>query len=356
MARIDFDAVSKQFSKQTAPAVEDLSLTAFDGELLVLLGPSGCGKTTALRMLAGLEEPDYGDIRLDGQSIVGMEPRERDIALVFQQYALYPHLSARDNMLYPLKVQKISKSERMARVERVADLLNIRHLLDRKPSQLSGGEQQRVALGRAIVRQPRAFLMDEPLSNLDARLRTHMRTEIKALQHQLGTTTFFVTHDQAEAMTLADRIGVMSAGKLQQMGTPDEVYDFPANTFVAEFIGSPPMNVLPAERVNGSLVVAGNWHIPAPRTARDVGSLSVGLRPETIELSPQPTENAQPVEVFLSEPLGSEVIVNVKLGETLVKVRTDPEIRPKPGDTVYLRADPRGIRLFDATTGEAIRG
>lgn len=355
MARIDFDAVSKQFAKQTSPAVEDLSLTAFDGELLVLLGPSGCGKTTALRMLAGLEEPDYGDIRLDGQSIVGLEPKERDIALVFQQYALYPHLSARDNILYPLKVQKISKSDRTARVERVADLLSIRHLLDRKPSQLSGGEQQRVALGRAIVRQPRAFLMDEPLSNLDARLRTHMRTEIKALQHQLGITTFFVTHDQAEAMTLADRIGVMSAGKLQQMGTPDEVYDYPANTFVAEFIGSPPMNVLPTERVNGSLVVAGSWRIPAPPAARATGELMVGLRPEAIELSPQSTDNAQPAEVFLSEPLGSEVIVNVKLGETLVKVRTDPTIRPDPGDTVYLSADPRGVRLFDAANGEAIR-
>jgi ABC-type sugar transport system ATPase subunit len=355
MARIDFDAITKQFAKQTAPAVQDLSLTAMDGEFLVLLGPSGCGKTTALRMLAGLEEPDYGDIRLDGQSIVGLEPKERDIALVFQQYALYPHLSARDNILYPLKVQKISKAERMTRVERVADLLSIRHLLERKPSQLSGGEQQRVALGRAIVRQPRAFLMDEPLSNLDARLRTHMRTEIKALQHQLGITTFFVTHDQAEAMTLADRIGVMSAGKLQQMGTPDEVYDFPANTFVAEFIGSPPMNVLPAERINGSLIAAGSWRIEAPPIARETGSLKIGLRPEAIALSPDPIENAQPAEVFLSEPLGSEVIVNVKLGETLLKVRTDPAIRPNPGDTVYLLADPRGVRLFDAATGEAIR-
>src|SRR5215217_5061550 len=210
-------------------------------------------------MIAGLEEPDAGDIRIDGQSVVGVEPKERDIALVFQQYALYPHLSARDNLLYPLKVQKISKQERQQRIDQTAELLKIGHLLDRKPGQLSGGEQQRVALGRAIVRQPRAFLMDEPLSNLDAKLRTHMRTEIKALQRELGTTTFFVTHDQSEAMTLADRIAVMSAGQLQQLATPDEIYDYPANKFVAEFIGSPPMNLLPAEIVDGEIIALSAW-------------------------------------------------------------------------------------------------
>src|SRR6478736_3058253 len=284
MATIEFDAVWKQFPRQAAPAVKQLSLAANDGEWLVVLGPSGCGKTTALRMLAGLEEPDFGDIRIDGKSVVGLEPRDRDIALVFQQYALYPHLSVRDNMRYPLKIQQqLSKQEQMARIERTAALLNISHLLDRKPSQLSGGEQQRVALGRAIVRQPRAFLMDEPLSNLDAKLRTHMRTEIKALQRELGTTTFFVTHDQSEAMTLADRIAVMSAGQLQQLATPDEIYDYPANKFVAEFIGSPPMNLLPAEIVDGEIVALGSWRIPYQANLAN-GPVDLGLRPEAITL------------------------------------------------------------------------
>jgi multiple sugar transport system ATP-binding protein len=355
MARIEFVRVHKQFPKQVAPALLDLSLTAEDGELLVLLGPSGCGKTTALRLLAGLEEPDAGDIRLDDRSVVGLEPKDRDIALVFQQYALYPHLSARDNILYPLKVQKLAKSERRGRVERVAALLGIGHLLDRKPGQLSGGEQQRVALGRAIVREPRAFLMDEPLSNLDAKLRTHMRTEIKALQRQLGVTMFFVTHDQAEAMTLADRIAVMNAGRLQQLGSPDEVYGYPANLFVAEFIGSPPMNILPVERDGGALIVERAWRIPAPALdGGATGRLAVGLRPEAILLSLDPSEGAYPAEVFISEPLGSEVIVNVKVGDALVKVRTAPDLRPRPGDMVYLRADPDGVRVFDLDSGAAL--
>ncbi|HEY7035800.1 MAG TPA: ABC transporter ATP-binding protein [Thermomicrobiales bacterium] len=354
MAQIDFDGVWKQFAKQASPAVQDLSLAVADAELLVVLGPSGCGKTTALRMLAGLEDPDAGDIRIDGRSVVNLEPKDRDIALVFQQYALYPHLTARNNMLYPLKVQHVGQSERLARVDRVAQLLGIGRLLDRKPGQLSGGEQQRVALGRAIVRQPRAFLMDEPLSNLDAQLRIQMRTEIKGLQRDLGITTFFVTHDQAEAMTLADRIAVMSAGRLQQIGTPDEVYDRPANLFVAEFLGSPPMNILPAERTADGLVVAGAWRMPVP-TGYDLshGEVRIGLRPEAIELVPA-TDDGTPVQVFLSEPLGSEVIVNARIGESMVKIRTAPDVRPKPGETVHLRARPEGLRFYDAGTGEAL--
>ena len=357
MARVEFERVGKQFVGQAAPAVQDLSLDVADGELLVVLGPSGCGKTTALRMLAGLEEPDAGDIRIGGRSVVGLEPKDRDIALVFQQYALYPHLSVRDNILYPLKVQKLSKGEREARMRRAADLLGIAPMLDRKPGQLSGGEQQRVALGRAIVRQPQAFLMDEPLSNLDAKLRTHMRTEIKALQRQLGVTTFFVTHDQAEAMTLADRIAVMSAGRLQQLGSPDDVYATPANLFVAEFIGSPPMNILPATRDGDALVTEGGWHIPAPpggSAGPANGSLLVGLRPEAIRLGFVPEPGAHPAQVFLSEPLGSEVIVNVKLGDRLLKVRTEPAVRPRPEQTVYLSADPRGVRVFRTESGEAL--
>jgi len=355
MARIDFDHVHRQFVGQPVAAVQDLSLGVNDGELLIMLGPSGCGKTTALRMVAGLEEPDAGDIRIGGESVVGLEPKDRDIALVFQQYALYPHLSVRDNILYPLKIRRMSKEERNRRVAHAAELLGLTRLLDRKPIQLSGGEQQRVALGRAIVREPRAFLMDEPLSNLDAKLRTTMRTEIKALQHQLGITTLFVTHDQAEAMTMADRIAVMSTGRLQQLGTPDEIYDYPANLFVAEFIGNPPMNVLDVERANGSLVAEGGWVLPVPRGLDGArGAIKVGLRPEAIRVSLAPAVGAQPAAVFLSEPLGSEVIINVKLGEKLLKVRAEPHVRPTPEQVVYLEPDPSGLRVFDAESGKAI--
>src|SRR5215217_6847297 len=301
-------------------------------------------------MIAGLEEPDAGDIRIDGQSVVGVEPKERDIALVFQQYALYPHLSARDNLLYPLKVQKISKQERQQRIDQTAELLKIGHLLDRKPGQLSGGEQQRVALGRAIVRQPRVFLMDEPLSNLDAKLRTHMRTEIKTLQQQLGVTMAFVTHDQAEAMTMADRIAVMNGGRLQPLATPDEVYGRPANLFVAEFLGSPPMNILPAVWREGR-VVAGGWQVSVPGLAAPRGEIRLGVRPEAIQVVPEGIPGSAPASVIVSEPLGSEVIVNVTFGEAMVRVRTAPEIRPRPGETVHLRPDPAGVRLFDAETG-----
>src|SRR3954469_22489663 len=257
MAEVEYDDVWKQFAAQSqdAAAVRGLSLEIPDRELLVLLGPSGCGKTTALRRLAGLEEPDGGDIRIGGKSVVGLEPKDRDVALVFQSYALYPHLSAHDNIGYPLKVRKLSPADQEARIEKVAEMLGIGHLLPRRPSQLSGGEQQRVALARAIVREPRVFLMDEPLSNLGAKLRVHTRTELKALQRELGTTMVFVTHDQAEAMSLANRIAVLNKGGLQQIGTPDELYDHPANVFVAEFIGSPPMNLLPGKRDGSDVVV-----------------------------------------------------------------------------------------------------
>src|SRR3954470_10664692 len=274
MADVEYDSVWKRFTSQQAAAVQGLSLRIADGELLVLLGPSGCGKTTALRMLAGLEEPDKGDIRIGGKSVVGLEPKDRDVALVFQSYALYPHLSAQQNIRYPLKVRKMARSEQDKRVQRVAEMLGIGHLLPRKPGQLSGGEQQRVALARAIVREPRVFLMDEPLSNLDAKLRVHTRTELKTLQRELGTTMVFVTHDQAEAMSLAHRIAVLSEGELQQIGTPDDVYDRPANIFVAEFIGSPPMNLLEATRDGDGVVVSGGWRIPVPsgfRGAADGG-------------------------------------------------------------------------------------
>jgi multiple sugar transport system ATP-binding protein len=359
MAGVAYDDVWKQFSAQAddKAAVRGLSLDIEDRELLVLLGPSGCGKTTALRMLAGLEEPDRGDIRIGGKSVVGLEPKERDVALVFQSYALYPHLSARENIRYPLKVRRLSRTEQDRKVERVAEMLGIGHLLPRRPGQLSGGEQQRVALARAIVREPRVFLMDEPLSNLDAKLRVHTRTELKTLQRELGTTMVFVTHDQAEAMSLANRIAVLSAGELQQVGTPDEVYDYPANVFVAEFIGSPPMNLLKASRDGGDVVVGSGWRLAAPNVshaqaeAAGDGRLTVGLRPEGIEIA----AGGHPAEVVAVEPFGSEVIIDVLVDGEALKVRAAPDVRPEAGTSVGLRADPAAIRLFDASTGLAIR-
>jgi multiple sugar transport system ATP-binding protein len=359
MATVDFIRTQRQYDGQDRPAVRDLTLNVNDGELLVMLGPSGCGKTTAMRMIAGLEEPDYGDIQIDGRSIVGLEPKDRDIALVFQQYALYPHLSVRDNMLYPLKVRKTPSTERKGRVDQVAKMLGLGKLLNRKPGQLSGGEQQRVALGRAIVRKPKVFLMDEPLSNLDAKLRDQTRTEIKALQRELATTMFFVTHDQAEAMVLADRIAVMNQGELQQVGSPDDIYGYPTNLFVAQFIGSPPMNLFEVERNGAFLSGPGGWQIPAPEALdRTAGNekLTLGLRPEAIRLSETSTGAAdeQAAIVYLTEPLGSEVIINVRVEGKVLKVRSAPEIRPATNTTVWLRPDPHGTRLFDTETGQAI--
>ena len=354
MSRVEYADVSKRFPTQDRAAVDRLTLDVADGEFLVLLGPSGCGKTTALRMLAGLEHPDRGDILIDGASVIRLEPKDRDVALVFQSYALYPHMSVRDNIQYPLRVRQLSAAERGRKVERVAELLGIVNLLPRRPAQLSGGEQQRVALARAIVREPRVFLMDEPLSNLDAKLRTHTRTELKALQQQLGVTTIFVTHDQAEAMTMSDRIAVLDTGRLQQLGTPDTVYQRPANLFVAQFIGSPPMNIVDAHRDGESLVLTGGWRLDAPRGVAGADGLKVGLRPEAIELERTSVSGAHPAEVLVSEPLGSEVIVNVKLGDALLKVRTLPDVRPDPGTRVFLRARPDALRVFDASSGAAL--
>jgi multiple sugar transport system ATP-binding protein len=261
-------------------------------------------------------------------------------------------MTARDNIRYPLRIKRMSESERDERVAQVAEMLSLGGLLDRRPARLSGGEQQRVALARAIVRHPRVFLMDEPLSNLDAKLRTHTRTELKALQRQLGTTTVFVTHDQAEAMTLADRIAVMDRGRLLQLGTPDDLYQRPQSLFVAQFIGSPPMNILAAEVRDGVLVAEGGWRLPLARRieAREV---RVGVRPEGIDLG-DASEGTQSGEVLVSEPLGSETIVDVKVGAALVKVRAAPEVRPEPGTRVHLRVDPGALRLFDAATGVAL--
>src|SRR5256714_8995122 len=310
MARVEYDDVSTRFPTQDRAAVDHLDLDVADGEFLVLLGPSGCGKTTALRMLAGLEYPDQGDILIDGGSVVRLEPKDRDVALVFQSYALYPHMSVRDNIQYPLRIRKLGPAQQSRKVEQVAELLGIRQLLPRRPAQLSGGEQQRVALARAIVREPRVFLMDEPLSNLDATLRTHTRTELKALQKQLGVTTIVVTHDQAEAMTMGDRIAVLDAGRLQQLGSPDTVYHRPANLFVAQFIGSPPMNIVDARRDGEALVLAGEWRVETPHGVAGKDGIKVGLRPEAIQLELMPATGTQDAHGLGSRTLGNEAIGN----------------------------------------------
>ena len=359
VADVVFDDVWKRFAPGQPAAVRGLSLAIPDRELLVLLGPSGCGKTTALRMLAGLEEPDGGDIRIGGRSVVGREPKDRDVALVFQSYALYPHLTVQANIGYPLKVRGLTSAEQQKRIEGVADMLGIRHLLPRRPGQLSGGEQQRVALARAIVREPRVFLMDEPLSNLDAKLRVHTRTELKTLQRELGTTMIFVTHDQAEAMSLAHRIAVLDHGVLQQVGTPDDVYDRPANVFVAEFIGSPPMNLLEAARDGDAVVTTEGWRVPLPGATGATGAAAaagaggrevvLGIRPEGIRLA----SDGPPAEVVAVEPFGSEVIIDVRIGSHAVKIRTAPDVRPAAGTTIGVRADPAAVRLFDRASGLA---
>src|SRR6202140_2652419 len=270
MAGVTLDHITKKYGEVTA--VNDLNIQIRDQEFLVLVGPSGCGKSTALRMIAGLEEITGGDLYIGDRRVNDVAPKDRDIAMVFQSYALYPHMSVYDNMAFGLKLRKRPKPEIERRVKEAGELLGLQNLLLRKPKQLSGGEQQRVALGRAIVREPQVFLMDEPLSNLDAKLRVHTRAELKGLQQQLGTTTVFVTHDQAEAMTMADRIAVLDHGALQQVGTPDDVYDRPANLFVAQFMGSPPMNTLVVTRADGCLLADGVWpFFPPPRAQKRPG-------------------------------------------------------------------------------------
>ena len=329
MASLEFDEVSKIYGADVW-AVHDLTLTVHHGEFVVLVGPSGCGKTTALRMLAGLEQITAGEIRIGGVRVNETSPRDRDIAMVFQNYALYPHMNVYDNIGYGLRVRRVPKAERRARVEHAASMLGLTNELKRKPSQLSGGQRQRVAMGRAIVRRPEAFLMDEPLSNLDARLRVQMRTEIARLQRELGVTTVYVTHDQVEAMTMADRVAVLRGGVLQQLDTPQRVYTNPANLFVAIFIGSPAMNVLEGELIRGDGGIEcrlGSHRIPLPdrildeepALARAIGrTVAVGIRPEAISVAASDQDGFRGT-VVVSEELGSEVISHVEVEATPVR-------------------------------------
>jgi sn-glycerol 3-phosphate transport system ATP-binding protein len=358
MAEVEYAGVTRRFGSDVV-ALKGLDLTVADGEFLILVGPSGCGKSTALRLLAGLDKPTSGEIRIAGKPVTHLGPGERDIAMVFQNYALYPHMSVYQNLAYGLRQRRTPKSEVDLRVRETADLLDIDELLDRKPGQLSGGQRQRVAMGRALVRRPQAFLLDEPLSNLDAKLRTQVRGDLKRLHRELPVTSIYVTHDQVEAMTLGDRICVMSQGEVQQIGTTDDIYSRPANTFVAAFMGSPPMNLVPGLVREGRVQVAGVPLLDLPSPDRPV---TVGVRPEDVQLSGSETAGAIPARIDFCEPLGSHVLVHalVDVGEAspdkapvTVIVHAPPGTFLEPGARVGLAAQPGRTYLFDAETGRA---
>ena len=360
MATVVFENASRVYPGSTTPAVNKLNLEVKDGEFLVLVGPSGCGKSTSLRMLAGLEEVDSGRILIGEKDVTHVAPKDRDIAMVFQSYALYPHMSVAENMGFALKIAGIPKEERDRRVLEAAKLLDLEAFLDRKPKALSGGQRQRVAMGRAIVREPQVFLMDEPLSNLDAKLRVATRTQIAALQRRLGITTVYVTHDQVEAMTMGDRVAVLKDGVLQQVDTPRNLYDNPANAFVAGFIGSPAMNLLKTS-VSGGKAQLGKLSIDVPASAGS--SVIVGIRPESFT----PSSEGFTVNVEVVEELGADAFVygqpadsNISFAQATedgaqIIVRWDPKTPPKPGDTITVSADSSTIHLFNAESGERVK-
>jgi multiple sugar transport system ATP-binding protein len=366
MSSVTFDHVYKKFGDVIA--VNDLNIEVADKEFLVLVGPSGCGKTTALRCLAGLEDVTDGKISIGDQIVNDVAPKDRDIAMVFQSYALYPHMSVYDNMAFGLKLRKTPKPEIKRRVENAANILGIEHLLDRKPRQLSGGQRQRVAVGRAIVREPKVFLFDEPLSNLDAKLRVETRANISKLHQQLETTFIYVTHDQVEAMTMASRIAVINKGLLQQIDTPQTLYDFPNNLFVAGFIGSPAMNFFPAhlrKEGNDLVVDGGTFKVKVPEHRKSAYMTSVdkaiifGIRPENIhnpEFAP-PEIAAQPVECIIdvTELMGNEIFVYMKTGESSFVARVDPRTRYHVNDKVTVVFNMNNMHIFDRETEQAIR-
>jgi len=346
-------------------AVKDVSLEIKDKELVVLLGPSGCGKTTTLRCIAGLEVPDEGQIFIGDTLVNDLPPKDRDVAMVFQSYALYPHKRVYDNIAFPLKARKASKQEIDRRVKEVAELLQIKHLLNRKPRQLSGGEAQRVALGRSIIREPKVFLMDEPLSNLDAKLRLYMRAELKKLQRQLGVTTIYVTHDQAEAMTMADRVTLMHRGRIQQVDMPFELFAHPNSVFVAGFIGSPPMNFISctlAEVKGEAYLDSTSFRIPLERSMFEKvrantssSELIIGIRPDHVTVSGREGWRALATgEIYVVEPLGTETIVDVRIGENIIKVKEESGYVIDAGSKVQIAYNPQKIHIFDGKTEAAV--
>jgi len=363
MATVALRNVAKRFGDVSV--IEGLSLEIRDQELMVLVGPSGCGKSTALRMIAGLEEVSEGVVEIGGRVVNDLAPKDRDIAMVFQSYALYPHMTVRENLAFGLGIRKVPRPEIDRLVGEAAEILGIVPLLGRKPKQLSGGQRQRVALGRAIVRKPAVFLFDEPLSNLDAKLRGEMRAEIAKLQQRLRTTSVYVTHDQTEAMTMGHRIAVMKDGRLQQLGTPLEVYEKPANLFVARFIGTPPMNLFRATvGARGERLEADGFSLPIPprlaavAAARAGAPVVAGLRPESLGGPGTPVGSRAPLSatVEVVEPLGHEVVVHARVGAELFVARLGPREAPAPGAPLPLFADLDGLHLFDAVSEVRLAG
>lgn len=359
MARVTLENVQKEF--ESIRAVDNLNLDIEDGEFVTLLGPSGCGKSTTLACVAGLEDPTSGSIKFDDRVVNDLSPRERDIAMVFQDYALYPHMSVYKNLAFALELRNMSKDVIDRNVKRVAEFLGLGSLLDRRPAHLSGGQRQRVALGRAIVRNPVVFLMDEPLSNLDAALRVSTRTEIKQLQRELKTTTLFVTHDQEEAMVLSDRIAIMKSGVLQQFAEPNAIYSDPTNVFVAGFIGSPKMNFVSGqlERSDGGAVFSAfesgpSWHLPGISAPQTPISVLLGVRPEHVSLD-RDADHGTMANISMVEPVGPTTFVDLEIGDTMLKASTDPETGFQPSEKVCVVLNARRVYFFDTESGERIR-
>ncbi|HEX8411966.1 MAG TPA: sn-glycerol-3-phosphate ABC transporter ATP-binding protein UgpC [Thermoanaerobaculia bacterium] len=354
MAGVRFDNVAKRYG--AVSVIESLNLDIHDHEFMVLVGPSGCGKSTALRMIAGLEDISDGQVLIGDRVVNDLQPKDRDVAMVFQNYALYPHMSVRENIEFGLKIRKTPKPEMQRKVAEAAETLGIDHLLERKPKQLSGGQRQRVAVARAIVRDPKVFLFDEPLSNLDAKMRVQMRAEITKLQQRLETTCVYVTHDQIEAMTMGHRMAVMKEGRIQQIGTPLEVYDQPANVFVAQFIGTPPMNFFDAT-VNGDRLDASSFSIPSPRKLDHARKLRIGVRPENI-LGPHEQSRGETARVTavvdLVEPVGHEAVVHSRAGDIVLVATFDSHSMPRTGDTIELALELNALHLFDAATEQRL--
>jgi ABC-type sugar transport system ATPase subunit len=347
MATLGLREIRKTFG--STEVVHGVTLDVADGEFVVLIGPSGCGKSTILRMVAGLEEVTSGEIRIDGAAVTERDPAQRDIAMVFQDYALYPHMSVADNMGFSLRYRGVRRGEIRRRVAEAAGVLDIAHLLERRPRELSGGQRQRVAMGRAIVRDPKLFLFDEPLSNLDAKLRVQMRTELKRLRDRLRATTLYVTHDQVEAMTLADRIVVLRAGRVEQVGTPEAVYERPASAFVAGFMGAPAMNLIPCRLEAGAALLPNGGALPLSGRSGSAGDIWLGIRPENLAWLP-PEAPAAPAEfrgpARVVEPLGAETLVTLDVGEAELHARIPPRRVRTAGEPVRLRVDPRDLHVF----------